>query len=245
MHIDWSTLALQTVNVLVLVWLLARFLFRPVRTIIDERRAAADRLLADAAAARAQTEAGDAEIKARLRDLSAEAERMLVEARSRAEDERARVLGQETDAVTHLRDEAKAAIEIDRVTMERVLRCQACDLAIVIARRLVGRLPAKAATAAQVEALAARVAELPDEARAGPIEIVTAVPLDDNQQAACRTFLGDTSRLVFRTDPALIAGVELHTPGLLIRDSWQADLERIAAELNQEERHEARSEQLV
>ena len=50
MRIDWTTLALQTINVLVLVWLLARFLFRPVMTIIAERRAAAEKLLADAAA---------------------------------------------------------------------------------------------------------------------------------------------------------------------------------------------------
>ena len=49
MRIDWSTLALQTVNVLVLVWLLARFLFRPVMAIIAERRIAAEKLLADAA----------------------------------------------------------------------------------------------------------------------------------------------------------------------------------------------------
>jgi F-type H+-transporting ATPase subunit b len=31
MHLDPWTLALQTINVLVLVWLLAHFLFRPVR----------------------------------------------------------------------------------------------------------------------------------------------------------------------------------------------------------------------
>ena len=52
--------------------------------------------------------------------------------------------------------------------------------------------------------------------------------------------LGRTSTLVFRTDPALIAGVELHTPGMLVRNSWQADLERIAGELHQDEQHVAR-----
>lgn len=61
MHIDWSTLALQTVNVLVLVWLLARYLFRPVMAIIAERRVAAEKLLADAATTRAQAEAYAAE----------------------------------------------------------------------------------------------------------------------------------------------------------------------------------------
>ena len=39
MRIDWWTLALQTFNVLVLVLILGRFLFRPVVAIIEERRA--------------------------------------------------------------------------------------------------------------------------------------------------------------------------------------------------------------
>src|SRR5580658_6527566 len=53
MHIDWWTLLLQTLNALVLVWLLARFLFRPVAKIVVERQRAASALMADAAAAKA------------------------------------------------------------------------------------------------------------------------------------------------------------------------------------------------
>ena len=37
MHIDWWTIALQTVNFVILVWLLQRFLYRPV--LRDDRRA--------------------------------------------------------------------------------------------------------------------------------------------------------------------------------------------------------------
>jgi F-type H+-transporting ATPase subunit b len=255
MHIDWSTLALQTVNVLVLVWLLARFLFRPVMAIIAERRLAAEKLLADAATTRAQAEAYTAEAQHRLEGVATETEHMLTEARALAETERARLLQQAADAATHAQIEAKAAIDDDRVTMEHVLRQQACDLAIVIAHRLLRRLPVKTATAALLESLTSAVDDLPDEQRrnlaaaAGPLDIVTAAPLDDAQQMACRDMmcqvLGRTSTLVFRTDPALIAGVELHTSGILVRNSWQADLEHIAGELHQDEQHVAPSEQLV
>ena len=41
MQIDWWTLALQTINFLVLVWLLTHFLYRPVRQVIAERKALA------------------------------------------------------------------------------------------------------------------------------------------------------------------------------------------------------------
>jgi F-type H+-transporting ATPase subunit b len=250
MHVDWSTLALQTINVLVLVWLLARFLFRPVRTIIDARRAAADKMLADAAATRAHAEAAEVELQNRLRGLTADADRILADARSRADAERTRLLGQASEALAHLREEANAAIETDRVTTERALRQKARDLAVVIARRLLGSLPAKAVSSAQIEALGARLNALPPESRqalnaGGPIEMITAVPLDQAQQAACRTILGHASSLQFRTDPALLAGVELRTADLLLRDTWQSELERIEVALNREEPHEARSAHLV
>src|ERR1700722_14941095 len=53
MHIDWWTLLLQTVNALVLVWLLARFLFKPVAKIVAERQQSAAALMADAVKAKA------------------------------------------------------------------------------------------------------------------------------------------------------------------------------------------------
>src|SRR5579859_3232434 len=122
MHIGWSTLALQTINVLVLVWLLARFLFRPVGAIIAQRRAAAERLLADAATTRVQAETDAAEARQRLQNVSADADRMLAEARTQAEAECTRLLRQATDAAAGTHDEAKAAIENDRLAMEHVLQ---------------------------------------------------------------------------------------------------------------------------
>lgn len=245
MHIDWTTLALQTVNVLFLVWLLARYLFRPVMTIIAERRAAAEKLLADAAAARAHADADAAAIRDRLQGVSAEADHVLTEARSQAETERTKLLQQAADAASHVHDEAKIAIENDRLAMERTLRQRAADLAVVIARRLVQRLPVRATTTALLEAVTTTIAEIPEDARrklaadGGPIDVITAVTLDEQQKSDCRDLLGrvlgQEPSLSFRTDPALIAGVELHTTQTLIRNSWQADLEHIAGELCRDE----------
>ncbi len=38
MELNWSTLLLEIVNFLVLVWILKRFLYRPVLQVIEERR---------------------------------------------------------------------------------------------------------------------------------------------------------------------------------------------------------------
>lgn len=59
MQIDWFTFAAQAVNFLILVWLLKRFLYRPILKAIDEREKAIDNRLQSAtqredAAAKAQ-----------------------------------------------------------------------------------------------------------------------------------------------------------------------------------------------
>jgi F-type H+-transporting ATPase subunit b len=42
---------------------------------------------------------------------------------------------------------------------------------------------------------------------------------------------GGAMSLTFRIDPAVIAGIEIHAPELVVRDSWRNDLERIAKDL--------------
>ena len=87
MRIDWWTLAFQTVNVLVLVWLLSRFLFKPVSKIMAERQQAAAALMQDASAARdaaerdrkqaaEQTAALDGLRLQRLAEISTQAEQL-------------------------------------------------------------------------------------------------------------------------------------------------------------------------
>src|SRR5271168_4267798 len=75
MSIDWWTLGLQTVNIVILVWLLQRFFWTPVAGMIAERRAAAQKALADAQAARDEARAGFAGERDKiLSDAHAEAE---------------------------------------------------------------------------------------------------------------------------------------------------------------------------
>ena len=49
MQIDWWTFALQTINFVVLVWLLWRVLYKPVREVIEKRKALAESAFAQGA----------------------------------------------------------------------------------------------------------------------------------------------------------------------------------------------------
>ena len=58
MQIDWWTLGLQAVNFLVLVWLLQRFLYKPVMRLIERRRQNVEKAFAEAEDARRKAEDG-------------------------------------------------------------------------------------------------------------------------------------------------------------------------------------------
>lgn len=241
MHFDWSTLILQTINVLVLLWLLRRFLFRPVVAIIAERRNAAETLLADAAAVRDHARALLAQAAQHEKSLAADGDRILTDARAAAEVERAELLAQSRKEAEAMRDAAQAGLEQQREQMRRELEAEARRLAVTIASRLLARVSGHAVDAALLEALG----KLPGDewhGLAGPaetLEVVTAAPLDATTQAMCtdmiRQRLGCSVR--FGADPSLIAGVELRGPHARLHNNWRADLNHIAEELGRDDTH--------
>ncbi len=244
MRIDWSTLALQTVNVLVLIWILGRFFFRPVADLVARRKEAAAKLLADAEAARKEADGVRAEATRLRADLNAERDRLLGEARKGADEEKAALLAQLSTELEKRRKEATAAIERQRAGMTHDVLDYAGELSIDIARRLLERLPPDIAFSAFLAGLANALDKLPAEARCSlaaadskhPVEVVAAAPLSDEQAAKLkdmlRAALGVEPALQISSDRKLIAGLEIRSRNLILRNNWQADLAQIQQELN-------------
>lgn len=240
MRIDWWTLGLQTINVLVLIWLLRRFLFQPVKAMIEARRTAALRVLDEAEGARAKARDDLAGLEARRREFQAEGATILAAAHAAAAKERQAMLDQAREEAARLRAEARATLEREGDARRRALEAQAGELAVTMARRLLDLLPPAPVTAALLDGLAEDIGRLPEEARrtlaaAGPVTVTTAVPLPAEAQAAWQArvagLLGAGIALEFRYDPSLIAGAELRGPHMLLRRHWRADLERLAQSL--------------
>jgi len=252
MRIDLWTLALQTVNVLILVWLLARFLFRPVRAMISERQDQAERLLADAAAARKAADAALAEAGTRRDAIDQERAGLIADAQQAARVERDNQLARAGAEIDKLRSDAAAAISRERAAADVAIVTHAEELAIEIARRLLARLPPEAALDVFADELCARLRKLSPADKAGiaaeavrqPLEIRTAAPLPDDQAARIRAAvseaLGAAPAIVLGTDAGLLAGLEFHSGNFIVSNSWRADLGRIREELNRDRDADAR-----
>ena len=245
MTIDWWTLGVQTVNVLILIWLLGRFFWRPVAAMIDQRRAAAQRILADAEAKRGQAVAALAEIERTRAGFAQEREAIIAAAREAAERERAARLAEAANEAASLQQGASAAIDREKQAAAQAWAERASRLAVDVAGRLVGRLDGPSVRAAFLEGLLENIRSLPDPARQAmaadglALEAISATPLDPADQERCRTLIGEAlgarPQIAFKADPALIAGLELRGPHLLVSNSWRADLAQILADLTHDD----------
>ncbi len=236
MTIDWWTLGIQTVNVAILVWLLQRFFWRPVAAMIELRRTTVEAALADAEVTKAKAATALAETETTRAGFAKEREAILAAAHVAADQARTAVLAEAVQAAAALETAAKAAIEKERQAADGAWADRSSRLAVEIAGRLVERLDSAAVRAAFVDRLTKAVDDLPESQRqATGLEVVSASALDPQEQKRVSALIGKafggTPVITFQTDPALIAGLELHGPHLIVSNSWRADLKKILADL--------------
>lgn len=240
MTIDWWTLGLQTVNVLVLVWILARFLFKPVAKIIAERQAAAREALDAAEQARAEAETAKNAAAAERDRIAATRADLLAKAQDAAETEKRKLLAAARAAAETARAETREDLARMRAAQAGALTDAAGALAADIALRLLDRLPDTARVAGFIDGLAEAVTALPATTRDGigadaPVPIRAPRPLTGDERARLETrlteALGRKVTLRIETDPDLIAGLELDAPHAIVRNHFRADLDRIKAEV--------------
>ena len=237
MSIDWWTLGLQTINITVLVWLLAHFLFRPVAAIIAERKAFAGRLLDEAEEAKTAACGMREQADGALREIAANRAAAIHAAAEEAQTEKSAMLSTAQSEIERLRASADAELAHARKAERRAESERARRLAIDIAAKLLNRLPEGARVAGFVEGLAQAVATLPPETRADFGEgalLKVPRPLTAEEDESCRCVLanafGHPLDLQIEVDPALIAGLELENQHASVRNSFRADLVRIATE---------------
>ena len=244
MRFDWWTLALQTINFVVLVWLLTRFLYKPVLGMIDARRAEVAQQYAGAAAAEAKAKAlleGTEKERAGIAAERSDALRAAVAAAEEAA--KARRVQAEREAASLL-DEARKTLATERDEASAAVREASLDLGTEIARRLLADLPTELRAEAWLERVEQHLANVtPAEREAlnsslnggGNLHVVTALPLPEPVAVIWRTRLGRAfgagTAVDFECDPALIAGTELHFPSAILRFSWRSVLETMRGEI--------------
>ncbi|HYF10598.1 MAG TPA: F0F1 ATP synthase subunit B [Candidatus Paceibacterota bacterium] len=134
--LDWKLLVFQTVNFLLLLYILKRFLYKPVLSFIEERQKNIAKGVEDAALAASKlSEAEDTAARTRTEALR-EAEKLSAEARRHAEERKEAILREASLRSAELVEEGKRGAEEEKRRALRESEEEITKLSLLAAEKI-------------------------------------------------------------------------------------------------------------
>ena len=251
MLIDWFTVGAQALNFLVLVWLMKRFLYKPILNAIEERekRIAAELANADKKKAEAQKESDEFQHKNEEFDRQRVA--LLSKATDEAKAERQRLLDEAREAADALSAKRQETLRNEEHNLHQAISRRTQQEVFAIARKALTDLATTSLEERLGEVFTRRLREMDVQAKAGlaealktasdPAIVRSSFDLPAEQRAAIQKALNETFsaeiHVRFETAPDLISGIELTTNGQKVAWSiadYLASLEKGVDELLKE-----------
>jgi F-type H+-transporting ATPase subunit b len=250
--IDWFTVAAQVVNFLILVWLLRRYLYKPILDAVDarEKRIAAE--LADADNRKAEAEKERDEFQRKNAQFDQQRAALMKTAADDANAERRRLMDEVREAASAAADRQAEALRAEREQLNQAIGRRAQQEIFAIARKTLADLATASLEERLGEAFTRRLRDLDESTKAAvihalestsdPALVRSAFELPPAQRSAIQRALNETFsrdvRVRFETSADLVAGIELTTLGYKVAWSiadYLATLEKRVGELLDEQ----------
>lgn len=136
--INWGLLIAQIFNVVILVWLLSRFLYRPVLNMLNERTRRIQDSLRDTEQVKEQLARAKQDYDAELAKARQEAAGILQQAQERAKVQEQELVAQARLDADRIRAEAREQTLQERDQLLRDLKGQMAELVTQTAQRVLG-----------------------------------------------------------------------------------------------------------
>ena len=227
MLIDWFTVGAQALNFLILVWLMKRFLYKPILHAINEREKRIATELANADKKKAEAQKESDEFKHKNEEFDQQRAALLKKATDEARAERQRLLDEARNAADALRSKRQEALRNEEHNLHQAISRRTEQEVFAIARKALSDLATVSLEERLGEVFTRRLREMDSQAKAGlgealkkasnPALVRSAFDLPPEQRAAIQNALNETFsaeiHIRFETAPDLISGIELTTNG--------------------------------
>lgn len=227
MLIDWFTVVAQVINFLILVWLLKRFLYRPILDAIDarEKRIAAE--LAEAEAKKNDAMKERDEFLHKNEELDKQRSVLMNQMMDEVKTEHLRLLDMARQESDDLRVKLQEELRREQNSMSEELSRRTREEVFAIARKTLSDLAGATLEERMTEIFLQRLRELNDAEMMGlksafkvssqPLIVRTAFILPVEQrhviETAIKEILGEEKNVKFETAPDLVSGIEIRTNG--------------------------------
>jgi F-type H+-transporting ATPase subunit b len=227
MLIDWFTVGAQTLNFLILVWMMKRFLYKPILNAIDAREKLIAAQLADAAGTKAEAQKDRDEFQKKNEEFDQQRAGLFSKATEDAKAERARLLDEAAKAADALNVKRQEALADAAGRLNEAIAHRTQLEVFAIARKALRDLATTSLEERMGEVFTRRLRDLNTGAKecmagalksaADPALVRSTFELPAEQRAAIQNALNETFsaevRVRFETTPELIGGIEFSTNG--------------------------------
>ena len=252
MLINWFTVLAQAVNFLILVWLLKRFLYKPILHAIDEREKGIATQLAEAEAKKAEAQKERDDFQHKNEAFDQERASLLKKATDEANAERQRLLDEARKDADALRAKRQDALRTEQRNLGQDIIRLTQKQVFAIARKTLTDLAGTSLEERMGDVFVQRVRALTGDAKEQlaaafkssnhQVSVHSTFDLPPAQKSAIESAVKETfapeARVQFETAPELVSGIELSTNGQKVAWSiadYLATLEKSAGELLHED----------
>ncbi len=252
MLIDWFTVGAQALNFIVLVWLMKRFLYKPILGAIDAREKKIAAELADADKKKAEAQKDRDDFQHKNEEFDGQRAALLKKATDEAMAERQRLLDEARKAADASSARRQEALRKDAKTLNQAIAGRIRHEVFAIARKALMDLATTSLEERMGEVFTRRLREMEGQAKAGlgqalktaaePALVRSAFELPATQRTAIQNALNETFsadlRIRFETTPDLVSGIELSANGQRVGWSvaeYLASMEQSVGELLKEQ----------
>ena len=251
MLIDWFTVGAQSLNFLILVWLMKRFLYKPILDAIDAREKKIAAELADADAKKAEAQKDRDEFQHKNEAFDQQRAALLKKAADEANTERQRLIEEARKAADAMSARRQETLRNDAQNLNEAISRRTQQEVFAIARKALTDLATTSLEERLGEVFTRRLRTMDGQAKArlaealktasDPALVRSAFDLPAEQRAAIQNALNETFsaeiHVRFETAPDLVSGIELTTNGQKIAWSiadYLGSLEKSVGELLKE-----------
>lgn len=256
MKINWFTVIAQVINFLILVWLLKKFLYKPILNAIDEREKKIRNQLKDADDKKAVAQKEQDDFKKKNEDFDQQKKELMDKAVADANTQKQQLMDaaktEADDLRTKMEKAAKEKQENDNLQVTKKIQQQV----FAITRKALGDIASISLEEQSANTFNQHLAALKDDekkqfidafkANANTILVRSAFELPAKQQKkindAVNEVLDTKATLQFKTAPEIISGIELSTNGYKIAWSFSEYLNSLEKNISENMKEKVKPE---
>jgi F-type H+-transporting ATPase subunit b len=251
MLIDWFTAGAQIINFIILVWLMKRFLYKPILHAIAEREKRIAAQLADAEKKKAEAQKESDTFKQKNEEFDQQRNVLMSKATNEANNIREGLLDDARKAAAELTSKRLETLRNEEHTLRQAISNRTQQEVFAIARKMLTDLAATSLEERMCEVFTRRLQEMSSEtknafgealkASPDPAIVRSAFDLPEEQRSAINYALNTTFsseiNVQFITAPDIISGIEVTANGQKVAWSigeYLASMEQQIVELLKE-----------